>query len=72
VASSNGSKFYNRGIATLTLESGPKRLLYEYKNGDVCSYIADAAFSDQLFDLIEKTVYLADRADAQECPNYRP
>jgi hypothetical protein len=70
------SRFYNRGLVTVNLEpvSGPagKRLLYEHKNGQICSTIANEALSHQLLALVEQTILLADKADAIECPNYRP
>lgn len=72
VPSPNGSWFYNKGIATLVLANGAKRPLLEYKGGEICSYVADAALSDGLIATVEKLILTADRADAQSCPNYRP
>ncbi|MGK5082862.1 hypothetical protein WDW37_06125 [Bdellovibrionota bacterium FG-1] len=72
IDSPEGSKFYNRGIAQLVLPNGEKRKLLEYVNVQICSTISDPALSTQFIELVEKTVFLADRADALECPNYRP
>jgi hypothetical protein len=51
---------------------GNKKLLFEYKNGQICTYLADPALAASLMEQIETALKLTDRADAQECPNYRP
>lgn len=79
--SPNGSKFYNKGLAELTLSRSltpgaaatvSKKKLFEYKNGQICTTIANAALADSLMEQVEMTLKLIDRADAQECPGYRP
>ena len=70
VPSSENSKFWNLGIAEVTLANGTKRKLLEYKNAEICSTIADPATADQFLAMIEKALIKADCADAQECPNY--
>lgn len=79
--SPNGSKFYNKGIAELTISRMPpnggapsvsKKRLFEYKNAQICTTIANAALADSLMEQVETTLKLIDRADAQECPGYRP
>lgn len=79
--SPNGSKFYNRGSAEITIShtaagaTSPvvtHRNLFEYKNAQICTTIADPALADALMAQIESTLQLSDRADAQQCPNYVP
>jgi hypothetical protein len=79
--SPNGSKFYNKGLAELTItrssSQGPstavtKKKLFEFKNGQICTAISDAALADTLMEQVETTLKLIDRADAQECPGYHP
>lgn len=75
--SPNGSKFYNKGLAELTISRSPtpgaaavvsKKKLFEYKNAQICTTIADAALADALMEQVELTLKLIDRADIQECP----
>jgi hypothetical protein len=81
--SPNGSKFYNKGIAELSISRPPannpgaapvtsKRVLFEYKSGQICTTLDDATLADSLMEQIEMTLKLTDKADAQDCPGYRP
>ena len=66
------SRFYNPGKVELVLDDSKKITLFEMKEGQLCTSIDSTKISTPLFSFIEKTIDLADRADAKSCPNYRP
>jgi hypothetical protein len=70
VDSATGSKFYNKGYASLVVSPTVKRPIFEYKNVQVCSTIPDAAVAATLMELIDKTLVLADRAEIRDCPGH--
>ncbi len=56
---------YMDGTTEVVLTRG-KRLLYEVKNGEICSTVGGPALSSELLNLINKIINLADKAN---CPN---
>ncbi len=71
-ASPLNSRFFNKGIATLSILPQVKRQIFELKNAEICTTIADPNVSTALMDLIEQTIRLANNADDSDCPTPRP
>jgi hypothetical protein len=64
-----GSKFYNNGTAEIvvTHPTTSKRKLFEYKNAQICTYIADPDLANTLMSAIETLIPMADKAATANC-----